>query len=71
MWGSDWPVCNMVGGKEAFGLWERVTERLLNEAGVSECDQEGFWWRTRREYTRSRQMTGNPVAYEGSVFHGP
>lgn len=44
MWGSDWPVCNMVGGKEAFGLWERVTERLLNEAGVSECDQEGFWW---------------------------
>lgn len=43
VWGSDWPVCNVVGGKNAFDLWERVTERLLNDAGISECDQEGFW----------------------------
>lgn len=44
IWGSDWPVCNMVGGKEAFALWERVTERLLSDADVGECDREGFWW---------------------------
>jgi L-rhamnono-1,4-lactonase len=43
IWGSDWPVCNVTGGRKAFGLWEKVTERLLSEAGINECDQEGFW----------------------------
>ena len=60
IWGSDWPVCNMVGGKDAFGLWERVTERLLSEAGISECDQEGFWCENARRIYKIRTDEREP-----------
>ena len=41
-------MCNVMGGMEAFGLWERVTERLLSDAGISDSDQEGFWGENAR-----------------------
>jgi predicted TIM-barrel fold metal-dependent hydrolase len=43
IWGSDWPVCNMVGGKNAWTLWQTVSERLLSEAGISAEEKEAIW----------------------------
>jgi L-rhamnono-1,4-lactonase len=48
IWGSDWPVCNVIGGKEAWSSFERVTKGLLSEAGIGDDDQEGFWWENAR-----------------------
>ena len=60
IWGSDWPVCNVVGGRNAFELWERVTERLLSDAGISECDQEGFWWENARRIYKTKTDEREP-----------
>ncbi|OZJ05400.1 hypothetical protein BZG36_01980 [Bifiguratus adelaidae] len=48
IWGSDWPMCNVRGGKAAWKAWVVVTERLLEEAGLSQEEQEDVGWRNAK-----------------------
>ncbi|RPB08972.1 hypothetical protein P167DRAFT_538944 [Morchella conica CCBAS932] len=46
LWGSDWPVCTINGGKErAWALWVEITERVFTSMKMSEDDMEDVWWR--------------------------
>lgn len=45
IWGSDWPVCTINGGKEkAWGLWVEITDRLLEARQLNELEKENIWW---------------------------
>lgn len=43
MFASDWPVCTVGGGEDAWERWRRVVERMCYMASLSEEDQEMIW----------------------------
>lgn len=44
IWGSDWPVCTVNGGKEAaWGLWTEVTESVLRERRLAADESDAVW----------------------------
>ncbi|OCL14946.1 hypothetical protein AOQ84DRAFT_351281 [Glonium stellatum] len=36
VWGSDWPVCNVMGGWRVWRAWVSVTKKLLDKAELTE-----------------------------------
>jgi L-rhamnono-1,4-lactonase len=49
MFGSDWPVCNIGVGSDAWKKWHRVVEIVCDFAGLSEADQAMLWGGTAQE----------------------
>lgn len=44
IWGSDWPVCTVNGGKEmAWALWAELTEHMLQARGMGEDEMDAVW----------------------------
>lgn len=43
MFASDWPVCTVGGGADAWEKWRQVVERMCYMASLSEEDQEMIW----------------------------
>lgn len=44
IWGSDWPVCTVNGGKEmAWALWAELTEHMLRARGLREDEMDAVW----------------------------
>ncbi|KAH8911966.1 amidohydrolase 2 [Coniochaeta sp. PMI_546] len=48
MFASDWPVCTVGGGEDAWDKWRLVVERMCYMASLSEEDQEMIWSGTAR-----------------------
>ncbi|KAI4748746.1 hypothetical protein E4T50_00983 [Aureobasidium sp. EXF-12298] len=51
MFGSDWPVCNVKGPKEAgsWPVWTDVVEEVLTRRNCTEPEKERVWSGTARE----------------------
>ncbi|KAK4121081.1 amidohydrolase 2 [Parathielavia appendiculata] len=49
MFGSDWPVCTVGVGGEAWKKWHRIVEMVCDLAGLSEQDQAMLWGGTAKE----------------------
>ncbi|OCK73191.1 hypothetical protein K432DRAFT_313467, partial [Lepidopterella palustris CBS 459.81] len=47
---SNWPVCNVLGGRWASKSWIFITETLFEKTELSEAEREGIWWRNTKEY---------------------
>ncbi|KAJ5902284.1 hypothetical protein N7495_002812 [Penicillium taxi] len=43
MFGSDWPVCNVGGGKDAWNRWRQIVELILERRGLNEEEMKGIW----------------------------
>jgi L-rhamnono-1,4-lactonase len=43
MFASDWPVCTVGGGEDAWDKWRQVVERMCDMASLSEEEQEMIW----------------------------
>lgn len=48
MFGSDWPVCTVGVGDDAWKKWHRVVEMMCDYAGLSHGDHEMIWSGTAR-----------------------
>lgn len=67
IWGSDWPVCTVNGGKEkAWGLWVEITDRLLEARGLNELEKESVWWANAFTAYKIEIEGGIPLAVVGS-----
>lgn len=49
MFGSNWPVCNVGVGEDAWRKWHRVVEMVCDLAGLSEDDQKMLWGGTAKK----------------------
>jgi len=49
MFGSDWPVCTVGVGKEAWLRWRKVVERMAWMASLEEEDQAMLWGGTAKK----------------------
>ncbi|KAK4038010.1 hypothetical protein C8A01DRAFT_17841 [Parachaetomium inaequale] len=49
MFGSDWPVCTMGVGEDAWKKWHKVVDMVCDLAGLSEEDQAMLWAGTAKE----------------------
>ncbi|OIW31494.1 amidohydrolase 2 [Coniochaeta ligniaria NRRL 30616] len=49
MFASDWPVCTVGGGEDAWDKWRQVVERMCYMASLSESDQEMIWSGTAKK----------------------
>jgi L-rhamnono-1,4-lactonase len=49
MFGSDWPVCTVGVGNDAWKKWHRVVEMVCDLAGLSAEDQAMLWGGTAKE----------------------
>ncbi|KAL2259300.1 hypothetical protein VTK26DRAFT_7067 [Humicola hyalothermophila] len=49
MFGSDWPVCTVGVGSDAWKKWHRVVEMVCDFAGLSQEDQEMIWSGTAKK----------------------
>ncbi|KAL2175749.1 uncharacterized protein P884DRAFT_204984 [Thermothelomyces heterothallicus CBS 202.75] len=49
MFGSDWPVCTVGVGEDAWKKWHKVVDMVCDLAGLSERDQEMLWSGTAKQ----------------------
>ena len=51
MFGSDWPVCNLIGpGNDiSWGLWRDVVELILEEYSITKEGKDRIWHGTAIE----------------------
>jgi L-rhamnono-1,4-lactonase len=49
MFGSDWPVCSVGVGEDAWKKWHRVVEMVCDLAGLSQEDQVMLWNGTAKQ----------------------
>lgn len=49
MFGSDWPVCTVGVGEDAWNKWHKIVEMVCNLAGLGPEDQEMLWSGTARK----------------------
>ena len=49
MFASDWPVCTVGGGEDAWDKWRRVVERMCDMASLSEEEQGMIWSGTAKK----------------------
>ncbi|KAK4153911.1 hypothetical protein C8A00DRAFT_33312 [Chaetomidium leptoderma] len=49
MFGSDWPVCTVGVGEDAWKKWHRVVDMVCDLAGLSQEDQAMLWSGTAKE----------------------
>lgn len=49
MFGSDWPVCTVGVGEDAWTKWHKIVEMVCDLAGLSEESKEMVWSGTARE----------------------
>ncbi len=43
MFGSDWPVCTIGGGSDAWEKWRRIVQRMCQLANLSQEDEIMLW----------------------------
>lgn len=43
MFGSDWPVCNIGGGRKAWDTWLLVVTKVLELRGLSDSEKNAVW----------------------------
>lgn len=48
MFGSDWPVCEVSGGRQAWSRWREVVECWLDVEGLGRREREMVWAGTAR-----------------------
>ncbi|KAH6845048.1 hypothetical protein B0I37DRAFT_174762 [Chaetomium sp. MPI-CAGE-AT-0009] len=48
MFGSDWPVCTVGVGEDAWKKWQKVVDMVCDMAGLSEEDQAMLWGGTAK-----------------------
>jgi L-rhamnono-1,4-lactonase len=48
MFASDWPVCTVGGGEDAWEKWRAVVERMCYMASLSEEEKAMIWGGTAR-----------------------
>ncbi|KAK0638750.1 hypothetical protein B0T16DRAFT_230453 [Cercophora newfieldiana] len=49
MFGSDWPVCTLGTGEDAWKKWHKIVEMVCDLAGLGPEDQELLWSGTARK----------------------
>lgn len=49
MFGSDWPVCTVGVGEDAWKKWHKVVDMVCDLAGLSTEDQAMLWGGTAKE----------------------
>lgn len=49
MFGSDWPVCTVGAGEDAWKKWHKVVDMVCDLAGLSAEDQAMLWAGTAKE----------------------
>jgi L-rhamnono-1,4-lactonase len=49
MFGSDWPVCQIGGGDEAWPRWRDVVEKMCWMASLSDEERAMIWGGTAKE----------------------
>ncbi|KAL2157375.1 hypothetical protein VTH06DRAFT_6193 [Thermothelomyces fergusii] len=49
MFGSDWPVCTVGVGEDAWKKWHKIVAMVCDLAGLSEKDQEMLWSGTAKQ----------------------
>ncbi|KAG7288591.1 hypothetical protein NEMBOFW57_004944 [Staphylotrichum longicolle] len=49
MFGSDWPVCTVVVGEDAWKKWHKIVDMVCDLAGLSPEDQAMLWGGTAKE----------------------
>jgi L-rhamnono-1,4-lactonase len=49
MFGSDWPVCNIGGGEDAWARWRDVVEKTCWMATLSDEARVMIWGGTAKE----------------------
>jgi L-rhamnono-1,4-lactonase len=49
MFGSDWPVCAVGVGEDAWKKWHGVVDMMCDMAGLSHEDQTMLWSGTAKE----------------------
>jgi len=49
MFGSDWPVCTVDAGDDAWKKWHKIVEMVCDLAGLGLDDQAMLWSGTARK----------------------
>ena len=49
MFGSDWPVCTVGVGDDAWKKWHKIVDMVCDLAGLSPEDQAMLWGGTAKE----------------------
>jgi len=68
MWGSDWPVCTIRGGKKgAWEFWMEILEKVLKVMHLTEADREMIFAGTARKAYMLAENGQNSVSEKSRI----